>query len=221
MLLAINISLLLLASLGSCLAIGGDTWDKEKPFPQCITRRGWTAIICLLLALALGIWKEILTDRTATKAERLQEQTAQRLTEIQSELETTRSNLNSAQKNDLQTFATDYRAKVQAAAEAAQAYENFDTPSMRRDLGLNFEPERKKRLETFVRKALALVDFIEFWRNKFAATLPLLDDEVEGLRSDIKKGGNEADMLRRFSVIQQNSESKIHRLEQELNTSPK
>ncbi len=55
MLIVINIILLLLATAGSIIAIGGETWEKST-----ITYRGKLAVLFLALAFSVGVVKEFL-----------------------------------------------------------------------------------------------------------------------------------------------------------------
>ena len=52
----INILLAALGIVGSVAAIGGDTWQRGNVrWRDRVTRRGWLAIGCLLVAFGLGI----------------------------------------------------------------------------------------------------------------------------------------------------------------------
>jgi hypothetical protein len=75
--LAINIALIALGFAGAVAAIGGETWLKaDAPLYKRITSRGWLSIGILLLAMALGIWKEVRLENAsaadAKERERLQ-----------------------------------------------------------------------------------------------------------------------------------------------------
>ena len=67
--LLLNILLLLCASLGAVVAIGGDTWNKGKRhWLRRITKRGWAAAFCILLSFVLGLWKEWLVSEESEAA---------------------------------------------------------------------------------------------------------------------------------------------------------
>jgi hypothetical protein len=56
----VNIALVASAFVTAIVAIGGDTWEKDKtPVWTSITQRGWIAIVCLALTFGLGVWKEL------------------------------------------------------------------------------------------------------------------------------------------------------------------
>jgi len=60
--LLINILLLVAGFASAIVAFGGDTWTKgKKPVLERITARGWISILAMVVALALGAYKEILT----------------------------------------------------------------------------------------------------------------------------------------------------------------
>jgi hypothetical protein len=62
--LLINILLLVAGFASAIVAFGGDTWVKEKkPLIERITARGWVSILAMVIALALGAYKETLTKR--------------------------------------------------------------------------------------------------------------------------------------------------------------
>lgn len=62
LLLTISVLLLIAGFAATIVAFGGDTWIKgEKPFLERITARGWISIVALIVALALGMCKEVLT----------------------------------------------------------------------------------------------------------------------------------------------------------------
>jgi hypothetical protein len=58
----VNVLLLVASFAGAIVAFGGDTWSKgRKPLVQRVTARGWSSIVFLTIALALGLTKESLT----------------------------------------------------------------------------------------------------------------------------------------------------------------
>ena len=70
--LFINIAILGLATILSFSAIGGETWRKDDvPLLQKLTCRGWLAVACLILGLALGTVKEWRSDIKSQREERL------------------------------------------------------------------------------------------------------------------------------------------------------
>jgi hypothetical protein len=83
----INIALLSLGFIGASLAFGGETWVKiDAPIHKRITSRGWLSITCLLLALALGIWKEVRTEKAAAADAKEREQLKQDLKDARTAL---------------------------------------------------------------------------------------------------------------------------------------
>jgi len=58
----INVLLLITGFAGAIIAVGGDTWLKGKnPLLERITARGWLSILLMVIALALGVYKELRT----------------------------------------------------------------------------------------------------------------------------------------------------------------
>jgi hypothetical protein len=56
----LNIALLVLGTVATLSAFGGETWTKEKkPLLNRITTRGWVSVFCLAGALILGAVKEV------------------------------------------------------------------------------------------------------------------------------------------------------------------
>lgn len=70
MLLTLNITLLILGTIGTLAAFGGETWTKgPERIDKRITRRGWLSLICLFLALCAGVSKETISSMERRKAE--------------------------------------------------------------------------------------------------------------------------------------------------------
>ncbi|MGA2891021.1 MAG: hypothetical protein ABSE51_23615 [Terracidiphilus sp.] len=72
MITLLNIALLAVGSAATLAAFGGETWKKgESPIYRRITVRGWVSLLCLALALFLGVAREILAakENAAAKAE--------------------------------------------------------------------------------------------------------------------------------------------------------
>jgi hypothetical protein len=64
----LNITLLVVGTAATLCAFGGETWRKGKePIFERITVRGWISLMCLLLALSLGVIKEIEAKRDEAK----------------------------------------------------------------------------------------------------------------------------------------------------------
>jgi hypothetical protein len=58
----LSITLLILGASSTVAAFGGKTWiEGEKSLIERITPRGWVSIVCLMLALVIGITKELHT----------------------------------------------------------------------------------------------------------------------------------------------------------------
>ena len=61
----INVSLVLFASIGTVVAIGGRTWDASQAvLLKKFTKLGWLALLCVLMSMVLGTTKEIRHART-------------------------------------------------------------------------------------------------------------------------------------------------------------
>jgi hypothetical protein len=76
----INVSLLILAFLGTILAIGGDTWKHGSiTWWRRITTRGWISITCLVASLGLGIVKEVATTMESAKLQEAKDTLQQQL----------------------------------------------------------------------------------------------------------------------------------------------
>jgi len=110
----LNIALLIVAASSTIAAFGGKTWtEEEKPLIKRITPRGWVSIVCLILALVIGIAKELhtrevnLTSSLATKlaaaeakaqADKLQSDTQNELTRTQGQLAVANTKLGDLEK---------------------------------------------------------------------------------------------------------------------------
>jgi hypothetical protein len=65
----LNLVLLVVGTTATLAAFGGKTWrEGSEPILERITQRGWVSLICLVLALGLGIVKEINTEAAAKVA---------------------------------------------------------------------------------------------------------------------------------------------------------
>ena len=78
----LNLVLLVVGTTATLAAFGGKTWrEGSEPILERITQRGWISLICLVLALGLGIVKEIDTEAAAkvAKAEADKKQAADKV----------------------------------------------------------------------------------------------------------------------------------------------
>lgn len=96
--MALNVLLLILGSVATLSAFGGDTWNKGKePLLQRITPRGWVSLFCLAAALVLGTVKEVKSGRDETKIKRERDDARQQLTHANSKLDTVAADLAKSQ----------------------------------------------------------------------------------------------------------------------------
>lgn len=71
MLLMLSIALLVLGTIGTLAAFGGETWTKgPERIDKRITRRGWVSLASLSLAFCAGVSKEVISTRDRRIAER-------------------------------------------------------------------------------------------------------------------------------------------------------
>ncbi len=69
MIIALNIALLLVGTTATLAAFGGKTWHEgDSPILKRITLRGWVSLLCLVLALSIGITKEFIASQLARAA---------------------------------------------------------------------------------------------------------------------------------------------------------
>jgi len=62
MTILIDLALLLIGAVATLSAFGGKTWTEgQEPVIQRITPRGWISLVCLVLALVLGVTKSVVT----------------------------------------------------------------------------------------------------------------------------------------------------------------
>lgn len=102
MALAINLTLLILGTVGTLTAFGGETWKKSSdPLLQRITLRGWLALTCILSTLGLGILKERINSESSARSEIAKK-------ELESNLVATAENLKTA-REQLDNVTTDLR----------------------------------------------------------------------------------------------------------------
>ena len=89
--LIINLLLALFGFIGSLAAFGGETWvEGNTPILKKITKRGWVALLCLLVAFVLGGVKEIALSRAskveAAEKKRLRAENIQQAAKIKNQL---------------------------------------------------------------------------------------------------------------------------------------
>ena len=65
MILISGILFLLLATVGSCIALFGTTFDESE---RRLTRTGWLALVVLALSVVAGSWKELETEKSANES---------------------------------------------------------------------------------------------------------------------------------------------------------
>src|SRR5271156_3777458 len=112
MTLLLNVALLLIGTMATLAAFGGQTWrDGPEPILARITARGWISLMCLVLAFAIGTIKEVITERedaineaqvAREKAEAVRKQAEQslQLAESNSQLDLARKSLEDLRKID-------------------------------------------------------------------------------------------------------------------------
>ncbi len=65
----LNIALLIIGAASTMSAFGGKTWrEGPEPILERITSRGWISLFCLILAVFLGVTKEIRSQIADTLA---------------------------------------------------------------------------------------------------------------------------------------------------------
>ncbi|VVO15688.1 hypothetical protein [Pseudomonas fluorescens] len=111
---AINLSLLILGTLGTLAAFGGETWRKTNdPLLRRITLRGWVALICIISTLGLGIYKERMNSDALAESiiarknsEEDLRKSREQLQKVALELSNTRLKLSSLEPRILQAIVT-------------------------------------------------------------------------------------------------------------------
>jgi len=152
------------------------------------------------------------------------------LEKIRKRLETVEAQLKSSEvtiseqrkelETNLSTFAQHYRTKVKKVATTISDYRAFDTPVNRKELGRGFEKRKAEKFEALKTQVSALVDFVKQWRSVLEALRQLLDGRIDALDQEIA-AGNEATILRQFTIIQENLDSDIDRLIKSLEAAVK
>jgi hypothetical protein len=98
--LVLNILLLLFSATATFAAFGGKTWrDGPEPLAKRVTRRGWLSLICLALALQVGIAREVRSDRQGETLTRERDQANQRLRTANTKLNGLRHELRSTRED--------------------------------------------------------------------------------------------------------------------------
>ena len=65
----LNVALLIIGAASTMAAFGGKTWrDGTEPILERITARGWISLMCLVLAVTLGVTKEVRSQMADTLA---------------------------------------------------------------------------------------------------------------------------------------------------------
>src|SRR2546425_3581493 len=86
--LLLNLALATFGLAGTLAAFGGETWEKGTgPILQRVTRRGWVALACLVIAFILGGIKEVALYRQAERDERIKEALQKKNDEQQKQIE--------------------------------------------------------------------------------------------------------------------------------------
>jgi hypothetical protein len=94
----LNIILLLLGTVATLAAFGGDTWTKEKkPLPKRITGRGWVSLFCLAGALVLGTTKEIKSASDEAQLKKERDEARKQLSQANTKLDTLTADLTKTQ----------------------------------------------------------------------------------------------------------------------------
>jgi hypothetical protein len=86
----LNITLLIIGAASTISAFGGKTWrEGPEPILERITSRGWISLFCLILAVSLGVTKEIRSQiaDTLAKSNSEKEQAAAKAQARESELQ--------------------------------------------------------------------------------------------------------------------------------------
>ena len=86
----LNIALLIIGAASTMAAFGGRTWrEGPEPILERITSRGWISLFCLILAVSLGVTKEIRSQIASTlaKSKSEKEQAAAKAQARESELQ--------------------------------------------------------------------------------------------------------------------------------------
>lgn len=96
--LAFSLALLLLSGLGTLAAFGGKTWiDDDRPLLRRITRRGWISLLCLTLAIGVGIVKNLDEGRAAFERRANEDAKTRQLNDLQIKLGDTGAKLATAE----------------------------------------------------------------------------------------------------------------------------
>jgi len=120
----INLSLLICGFLGALAAFGGKTWNEtEQPLLNRVTKRGWLSLGLLLLALIIGMVKELRANSA------VREEAAKRAN-LERELRDTTEKLRTA------------NAKLSELTPRVQSI-----PRQVYSLGQSFEPNESRLLE--------------------------------------------------------------------------
>jgi len=108
----LNIALLVIGTMATLAAFGGQTCrDGAEPILERVTARGWISLMCLVMALAIGTIKELVTQREDAKqavsaarekadADRKQAEQSARLAESNSRLALASKSLEDLRKID-------------------------------------------------------------------------------------------------------------------------
>ena len=98
--LLINVALLTFGFVGTLSAFGGETWrSTDEPLRKRITKRGWLSLGCLILALSLGVTKEVQNNRASGEEARKRLVLEQQLGDTRQRLEAANEALQNISKN--------------------------------------------------------------------------------------------------------------------------
>lgn len=129
------------------MALGGTTWRPQAQPPaaplgplQRVTRQGWVSVICLLVALGLGILKETLIDSRASEVARRESELNEQVAALRALADSTDQTLK-ATNEELAIARSELQRQSEEMIRAKKARKDAEA-AQRRAEELAFAPVR-------------------------------------------------------------------------------
>jgi Bacterial SH3 domain len=189
MTLLLNIVLALLGLTGTLAAFGGETWRKgDQPLLERVTKRGWLALTCLILAFSTGVVKEVRAYRAANDAQAAKEAAEARSAEQQKKLDAQLAQIQDLQRrlgeaSDAQRQMTERLAEQQLGSIEAAFKLAIKAPRETDDAVVNLNGQLVFAIPSRVNPQMQL-----YWGDQFEysyAPGPSTDEALDSLELQV------------------------------------
>ena len=166
-----------------------------------------TAVLTLIFAFLSGRQEERHRQQLEARVAELEVAVQQREAEIAEQ----RAQL----ERGLDAYLRYYLERINAAAEAIDRYDEFNTIENRTELGVNFEEQRTLRFAEARTQLQALVEYVENWRPVLSPLQQIMNGRISGV-SNWLLSGNDLAAVEQFRTLRETADSDAARLRQAL-----